>query len=190
MPAERRVLRVKDATPENFAKYGTLLRATESGLGSSNYQATRVCNPATNFKCDDDDGAMLVLEYNPRPLEVRYLERHYKHTQAFIPLNGKPLVGVFAPPTAGPEPRLSECEALRFDGTAGFVMHKGVWHEQPFPLLPLTQAVCFLRNETVRELRLGRDNRNGECHGHDIDKLNIEERFGVVFDIDPFAPKL
>lgn len=188
---ERRVLKVRDVTAENFAPYGTLLGAVgQKGVSTGNYAATRVFNPSPNFRCDDGDGAMVVLAYEPRPMEVRFLERHYRHTQVFIPLGGKPLIGVFSPPTATDRPELSACEALRFDGSAGFVMNKGVWHEQPFPLQSGTHAICFLRNETVRELRLAGPDSKGECHGNDIDKLNIAERYGVVFDVVASPAKL
>merc|ERR1719197_1963712 len=106
---------------------------------------------------------MIVISYEPRPLECEFLERHYKHTQVFIPLAGKPLVGFFAPPNDGPEPDLSKVVALRFNGSAGFIMHKGTWHEQPNPLVPHTKAICVLRGETIRELKPVSGSR--ECHG-------------------------
>ncbi|EOD24063.1 hypothetical protein EMIHUDRAFT_207144 [Emiliania huxleyi CCMP1516] len=116
-----------------------------------------------------------------------FLERHYKHTQAFIPLEGKPLVGFFAPSNeSAEEPDLDAVRCFAFDGSAGFVMHKGVWHEQPFPLVPGTKAVCILRNETVRELK-PTDERTQECHGQDIDKLNLAVRHNLIFTADADA---
>ena len=141
-------------------------------------------NPSPNFSSDEDT-CLLVLSYEPRPIECRFLERHYKHTQTFIPLEGKPLLGFFAPKTDGSdEPELHKVVCMLFDGSAGFVMHKGVWHEQPFPLQPNTNAVCILRNETVRELK-PTDTKTNECHGQDIDKLNISARYNIVFTADP-----
>ena len=43
-----------------------------------------------------------------------------------------------------------------------------------------TKAVCVLRNETVKELK-PTDPATGECHGNDIDKINVKARHGVVF---------
>lgn len=172
------------ATPENFKEYGTLLGETtaSAGAASKHYAAVRVCNPSPNF-ASDADTCLLVLCYEPRPLECKFLERHYKHTQSFIPLEGKPLMGFFAPPNNRDEPDLDKVCCFVFDGSAGFVMHRGVWHEQPFPLEPATKAVCILRNETVRELK-PTDVATSECHGEDIDKLNLQARHNLVFTAD------
>jgi len=182
---ERRSVPIIDATPENFAPYGTILGDTTASVGntSNHYAEVRVANPSKNFSSDEDT-CVLVLCYEPRPFECKFLERHYKHTQTFIPLQGKPLVGFFAPPNDKEEPDLDEAVCFRFDGSAGFVMHKGTWHEQPFPIVPGSKAVCILRNETVRELK-PTNAETRECHGQDIDKLNLEARFNVVLTTDP-----
>jgi ureidoglycolate lyase len=176
-----------DATPENFAPFGTLLGdVVGSDRASSFYSSVRVANPATNFAADDSDGHLIVLCYQPRPFEVKFMERHYKHTQVFIPLEGKPLVGFFAPANDKEEPDLDKVVALRFDGSAGFCMNKGTWHEQPFPVEANTKAICFLRKETMTELKPPfADMSTGECHGNDIDKLNIKDRRNVMFKTDP-----
>lgn len=170
-----------DATPENFAPYGTLLGdVAGSANASQHYAAVRVCDSSKNFEVDDADGYFVVLVYQPRPFEMKFMERHYKHTQVFAPLEGKPLVGFFAPANDREEPDLDKVVALRFSGSAGFVMHKGVWHEQPFPVVADTKAICFLRRETMRELK-PTDASTGECHGNDIDKLNIQGRHKLLF---------
>lgn len=178
----RREIPLLDATPENFKPFGTILGAdskpVETGAGAR-YASLRVSNPATNFTSDDDT-CMIVLTYNPRPLECEFLERHYKHTQVFIPLEGKPLVGFFAPADeTKEEPDLDKLVALRFNGSAGFVMNKGVWHEQPNCLQPDTKAICVLRKETVRELKPVPNSR--ECHGEDIDKIDIKARHKMIY---------
>mmetsp|Transcript_31894 Transcript_31894/g.73115 ORF Transcript_31894/g.73115 Transcript_31894/m.73115 type:complete len:192 (-) Transcript_31894:19-594(-) len=172
-----------EATAEAFAPYGVLVGDNEvtagQGRSSQHYAAVRVCAPAQPFQSDADT-TMVVLCYEPRPLEVKFMERHYKHTQTFIPLEGKPLVGFFAPPNDKDEPDLDKVVAFRFDGSAGFQMHKGTWHEQPFPELPGTKAVCLLRAETIRELK-PTNPETGECQGQDISKLNVLARHNVVF---------
>ena len=174
------------ATPENFSEFGTILGDTsDASSAARHYAAVRVCNPSANF-ASDEDTCVRVLCYEPRPIECRFLERHYKHTQVFIPLEGKPLLGFFAPANTREEPDLDKVVCFAFDGAAGFVMHKGVWHEQPFPLETGTKAVCILRNETVRELK-PTDEKTHECHGQDIDKLNIEARHSLLFTADAGA---
>lgn len=181
---ERRVLPIVQATPENFAPYGTILGDVNSASRTSNhYSAVRVVNPSTNF-ASDEDTCVLVLCYEPRGFECKFMERHYKHTQTFIPLEGKPLIGFFAPPNDKEEPDLDKVVCFRFEGNAGFVMHKGTWHEQPFPEQPGSKAVCILRNETVRELK-PTDAATSECHGQDIDKLNLVARHNLIFTTEP-----
>lgn len=51
---------------------------------------------------------------------VRWLERHFYHTQAFLPLGGKLFVVVFEPPSAGelPDPAAVCARASHPDGRA------------------------------------------------------------------------
>lgn len=173
-----------EATKENFAPFGTILgeeKTTEAdgkASGATRYASLRSFDPSPNFSSDEDT-CLSLIRYEPRPLECEFMERHYKHTQVFIPLEGKSLIGFFAPPNDAEEPDLEKIVALRFDGSAGFVMHKGTWHEQPFPELPGTKAVVILRNETKRELKPVPGTR--ECHGEDIDKLDLKARHNVIF---------
>ena len=54
----------------------------------------------------DADTCLSIARIRPRPFEVTWLERHFKHTQVFLPLNNQPYAVVLAPPTAGPLPDL------------------------------------------------------------------------------------
>ena len=180
---ERRTLEVKPATPDALAAYGHVLGSgTGTPVGVSDFYDGKVAVSApVEFKSDDDT-CLSLATLQPRAFELKYLERHFKHTQTFIPLGGKPFVAVFGAPTDGNMPDLDNLEAFRFDGSAGFTMHIGTWHEFPFALEPDTDMVVILRNETTRNL--SSDNvENNEAHGPDLDKKNLAQRTGIVFEI-------
>lgn len=178
----RRYIKVKPATPEAVAPYGRIL-GPGAGIkgGSSAFYAGKVAvSKPVAFKSDDDTNLSLAV-VQPRAFEIEYLERHFKHTQAFIPLGGKPYVAVFGAPTPdGEMPDLDTLEAFRFSGADGFCMHVGTWHEFPFALEPDTHVVVVLRNETNRNLEA---KHNNEAHGEDLDKKNILQRTGVTFTL-------
>ena len=106
------------------------------------------------------------------------MERHFKHTQVFLPLNRVPFAVVLAPPTpSGRLPELASARAFRFAGDCGLMMHLGTWHEFPFALQAPADLVVILRNETNRNLDAIED---GEAVGEDLEKRNVRRRFGVT----------
>ena len=152
----------------------------------------RVTQPA-NFHSNDDTCLNLV-SFAPRPLEVRWMEYHTKHTQTFIPLGGKPFYMVLGKPTQrrpdgsfdetqAPEPQLDDVTCFYFDGSAGVVMQVGTWHEVPFPIDGDTHFVCICTRETNDNLEA--QDENGEARGGDLDKIRIRRRFGFEMVIEP-----
>ena len=126
------------------------------------------------------------------PMEVRWMEYHNKHTQTFIPLEGKPIVAVLGKPTCrrpdgswddsqDQTPDIDSVEAFYFDGAAGFVMNIGTWHEFPFAVEPDTNVIVILTNETTANLQNVVD---GEAHGDDLCKRDLQKRFGVLFEVE------
>ncbi len=178
---ERRILDAKPATAEALAEFGQIV-GSASGVemtASGFYEGkVRTCNPA-EFQSDDDT-ALTLAAIDRRPMEVRYMEQHFKHTQTFIPLGGKPFVAVMAPPNGKDTPDLDKVEAFLFDGSAGFNMKIGTWHEFPFALTDGTEMIVILRNETNRNLS---KIEGGEARGPDLDKKDLQRRFGVVFEV-------
>ncbi len=119
------------------------------------------------------------------------MEYHNKHTQTFIPLEGKPFVAVLGKPTCrrpdgswddtkDQTPEVDNVEAFYFDGAAGFVMNIGTWHEFPFAVEPESNVVVILTNETTDNLKNVVD---GEAHGDDLCKRDLQKRFGIVFEV-------
>ncbi len=176
--ASERVLQVREATPEALAPYGELLGPTRPRAANMAdfYQGAVAVHEPPAF-VSDDDTCLSLATVQPRPLEVDYLERHFKHTQTFIPLGGKPFVAVLGAPCDGEMPDLERLEAFRFDGRAAFCLRVGTWHEFPFALEADTQLLIILRNETTRNLA-SENVEGGEAHGGDLDKKNLMKRSG------------
>lgn len=178
---QRRILHARSATPEALAPFGQLL-----GVGSGAaprvtgfYEGAVELRQPVEFRSDEDTCLSLATIHR-RPLEVRWMEQHFKHTQTFVPLGGRPFVAVMAPPNGGEVPDLDAVEAFVFDGSAGFTMKIGTWHEFPFALVDNTDVIVILRNETNRDLRSA---DNGEALGPDVDKKDLQRRFGVTFEV-------
>ncbi|NBO73133.1 MAG: ureidoglycolate hydrolase [Gammaproteobacteria bacterium] len=174
-------LELEQATTENIAPFGELLAF---GRGRP-VARTRFYDDAVELMekpafSSDADTCLSLARVHPRPLEVIWMERHFKHTQAFIPLNAKPWCAVLAPPTASDLPDLAQARAFHFAGDCGLLMHVGTWHEFPFALEVTADMVVVLRNETNRNLEAISD---GEAVGEDLEKRHIAKRFGVSLAI-------
>jgi ureidoglycolate lyase len=189
------VLKPVPATPEALAGYGWAI-GEPGGLSRDKIdfygREVRVTQPAA-FRSNDDTCLNLVT-FTPRPLRVRWMEFHSKHTQTFIPLGGRPFYMVLGKPTCrrpdgawdGSQPELPDLDnvkAFYFDGSAGIVMEVGTWHEVPFPLDGETNFVCICTNETNANLE-GQD-AVGEARGGDLDKIKLDHRFGRSLVIAP-----
>jgi ureidoglycolate lyase len=174
-------LAVEPASAEALAPFGAIIgRAAPVQPVSVDFYkgAVKMSYPA-RFLCEHPVEVTLA-QMDRRPGEVRYMERHFQHTQAFLPLAGKPFVAVMAPPSDGDLPDLSQVRAFRFDGSAGFAMHLGTWHEFPFAVEDGTDLVVLLSSQTGYDLKT-KDAVTEEAHGPDLDKKDIVARTGHVF---------
>lgn len=161
----------------DISPLGTLLGVTDpDAMVKTDFYhgAVRLLKPG-HFKSDDDT-ALSIARVDPRANEVIWMERHFKHTQAFLPLGGKSYVVVAAPPNDAELPDIDQVMAIHFPGNMGFMMHVGTWHEFPFALQPATDVVVILRNETNRDLK---QLNNAEAEGEDLQKRNIRARLGL-----------
>lgn len=188
-----RILKPVPATAETLAGYGYLI-GEPSGLVRDKmdfYGADVTVTQPAKFN-GNADLCLNFVSFQPRPLQVKWMEFHTKHTQTFIPLSGKPFYMVLGKGTClapdgaailgGAEvPDADSVRAFYFDGSGGIVMEKGVWHEVPFPLDGLTHFVCICTNETNDNLeaQIG----DGECQGGDLTKRNMFKRLGYSFEI-------
>lgn len=176
-------LRAERATPENTAAYGWWIGSAAPGpvARSSFYgDAVSLRKPAEFIA--DDTLEVSVATIHRRPLRVNWLERHFLHTQTFVPLGGRPFVLVLAPPTPDADlPDIADVRALLFDGRAGFVLRLGTWHEFPMALEDDTDVIVLLRRDTVRDLGCKQGN---EAQGPDLDKKDVVARCGVVLEVE------
>lgn len=181
---EIRVLKARPATPEALARYGQVLgyNPNVEPMPIDFYDGTAKVRRVVDF-VSDEQTELPVVTVDRRPLELRWMERHFKHTQGFIPLGGKPFVAVFAPPNDKELPDLDQVEAFVFDGQAGFVMRQGTWHDFPYALEDNTHMVVILRKEATDGLI--RDNViQNEAIGPDLEKKDLVQRKNVLFRIE------
>lgn len=172
-------LSIEDATPESLLGLGRLVGVPEHaiGHGTSFYGNSVDLWQPGGFQSDEDT-CLSVARVRPRTREVVWMERHFKHTQAFLPLNGQPFVVVMAPASPGNVPEKQSVRALRIPAGQGLQLDIGTWHEFPFPLENPVDMVVVLRNETNRNLDAVED---GEAIGEDLEKRNVQRRLGVTF---------
>jgi len=172
------------ATPAGVAPYGTLL-ASDAGikpLPIDFYDGSIEVRKPAEMESDSPLD-LTVVRINLRDPEVRYVERHPGHRQVFLPLGGKPFVAVLAPPTPGlPSP--TDFRAFRFEGSAGLMLHRGVWHEFPFALEPATDIVVILSRDTNASLQADQQIA-GEASGPDLEKLNVRVRWTERLRVAP-----
>ena len=179
-----RTLTVKKATPEGLAEYGQVLgyNADIEPMPIDFYDGTVKVRRVVDFVSDEQTELPLVT-VQKRPYEVRWMERHFKHTQTFIPLGGVPFVVVMAPPNENEIADLDQVEAFLFDGSAGFTMKLGTWHEFPFAVQDDTNLIVVLRQEATDGLI--RDNViQDEAQSPDLDKKDLLMRSNVLFQFE------
>ncbi|MEO1203960.1 MAG: ureidoglycolate lyase [Pseudomonadota bacterium] len=178
-----RTLVAEKATPQALEPFGFVLgyNPDVEPMPIDFYDGTVKVRRLGEF-VSDDQTELPVVTIQPRPLELRYVERHFKHTQAFVPLGGTPFLAVMAPPTDSELPELDDLRAFIFDGQAGFVMKQGTWHEFPYALQNDTNLIVILRREATDGLV--RDNVvQNEAHGPDLDKKDLLERTNTIVRI-------
>ena len=161
-----RILPVEEATPEAVASCGQILgrHAYAKPLPIRFYEGAVQTYRTVDFQSDEQTELSLA-HVRRRPFEVRWIERHFKHTQTFIPLKGAPFI----------VPDLDQVRAFRFDGSAGLTMKLGTWHEFPFAIEDEADMVVILRREATEGLLTG-DPDSGEVRGADLDKKDLVKR--------------
>lgn len=174
------LLPVREATSESIAEFGELIGAQmpRGDYIANVYEGSVAMHAKPKYTCPSPSSLALAT-LQPRSLSVDYLERHFKHSQVFIPLQGKPFIAVLGRPTKGtalPDPE--SLEAFRFDGSSALCLHIGVWHEFPFALEPDTPILVVLSEEAEMDLAHGKVGNDGEATGGDLEKINVERRMG------------
>lgn len=168
------------ASEENFAPFGRLIRPDESAGRGTKFYDDAVAVWDISGMVTDEEATIAVARTHPRPKSVIWMERHFKHTQIFMPVNGEPFHLVVAPPNKANVPDLDAVRAFTFDGKSGVMLDLGTWHEFPFAIDRSADIAVILRRETNANLEAF---ENGEAIGGDLEKRNIQTRLGVEFVI-------
>jgi len=108
-------------------------------------------------------------------MSALFLERHQQITQAFIPMNGDGFVTIVAPPDCGFEtnglPRFDQTKAFFVPGNMAIQIHRGTWHENPFPI---KDGQWFL---VTSHAALTRGHQKNPQVGLEALPLDLERRF-------------
>lgn len=183
-PSETIAVKVQTPTLEKLKKYGTVLgfNPEVEPLPIEFYDGAAKVRRVAEFRAQGEI-EMPITTLQRRPLEVRYMERHPLHTQAFVSLGGKPFIACFAPPNDKELPDIDQVEAFLFDGSAGFMMHENTWHEFPFAVLDDTQLMVILTRQATDGLVKDNVIQN-EAVGPDIEKRDLRERLGISITLE------
>jgi ureidoglycolate lyase len=124
------------AKTEGFEPFGEMLTTSGSPLPHVYGDAMDVYRAG---RLESDTPIEYILtRYRLREFRVQFLERHHRLTQTFIPLEGNAFVVAVAAPGAELEngvPRVEDVRAFVVPGDAAVNLHRGTWHEVPFPLV-------------------------------------------------------
>lgn len=127
---------VEPLTPTTFAPFGEVLSPEGRTRLPVNTYGDALNLYREGFETDQPI-EWFIVQGKPRPMEALFLERHLQITQAFLPLGGDGFVMLVARPDAETEPDgmilPSETRAFRVPGNVGVQLHRGTWHENPFP---------------------------------------------------------
>jgi ureidoglycolate lyase len=164
------VITAEQLTREAFEPFGEVLGTGTEPLPIDLYDGTIELEA-------DQPVEFLHLRSRARPLRLKYIERHFELTQTFIPLAGHPFISVLARPDAELEngvPKPSEFHAFIVPGDTAINIHRGTWHEPPFPLHDDSLCLCISHRALTQGLGSELDERGG-IHKLDVDKHNMAE---------------
>ncbi len=182
---EVRSITAEPITPEAFAPFGIVLSPDGHERQPIDlYAGTKDVYRAGAIE-SDRPMEWLVVRSRLRPFRVVYLERHLELTQAFIPLGGSPLLVVVARADAQEEngiPTLEELHAFVIPGDTGAQIHRGVWHEPPYSLLPSSVSLTTSHRSLTEGLSAELD-EHSEIKQADVEKRNLLKRVGYEVEI-------
>jgi ureidoglycolate lyase len=174
------------ATPENVADYGLYLgpEVPNTGLTIPFYKGEVL--EGHNFNFEYTGRAVIrsakILQRNP---QMKWLERHMNMSQLFVPLGTKGYIMVLAPPNHAEGknvPDLDKVKAFVFPAGVGLMIHKGTWHDFPFPAEDEVTVLTANSDEVVTALANCPTPR--ELFDGDVYKIDISARLRVRLVVD------
>jgi ureidoglycolate lyase len=183
---EVKTVRIEPVTRESFAPFGTLLSPDGvEKLQRHVYEGKIESYRPGSFE-SDRPVEWVVSRLGVRSYTVVYMERHFMLTQTFIPLGGNPIIMVVAQPDARLEndiPAADEIHAFMVPGNAAVNIHRGTWHEPPYPLVD-GSIVLMTNHQVLLEGLASRPDENKELQKPDLDKRNVAERAGLLIKLE------
>ena len=170
------ILKAERATAERLKGFGTLVGAVPDATQTMEFGTARIFGEIPFVLAGTPE--LLVCRLDPREMKCTLMERHFRHTQTYIPMNGKPFVMVLGPDTPGDMPVLEELRAFHFDDACGISINTGVWHEFPFAIENDTRFAVAL----VRECHVNRNSEPafaGDADGPDLQRRSFSNRIGL-----------
>ena len=176
-------IKIEPLTDEAFRPFGEVL-SRKGGEPFFQMNDGKVQGWKVEFACEGPT-EVAYMKVDFQDWKVEDIERHFQVTQTFIPLRGKPMIMVVAPPT-DPEDReaVPSPEAYRafyMDGTQGVMLGAGTWHASArLALYPPDCEFVYLSsvNTTLDLKRVAAE--GGEPKLSQI--VNYRERFGVALE--------
>jgi ureidoglycolate lyase len=167
------------ATPESFAPYGQLLSHHGDPLPHV-YGDDLTTMKVGTFE-SDAPVQFISTRSKLRELRVQFLERHHQITQTFIPIGGDPIMLAVAAPDAPLEnsmPTLDSMRAFVIPGSAAANIHRGTWHEVPFPLID-DSLTLLTSHAGVTDGWAELDEHTREIIKGDEEKRDVTDRSGA-----------
>lgn len=120
--------------------------------------------------CAEGQYTARLMELEPASKRVSRVNRHFDHSQLFVPLTGDPMLLVVAPGhVSGEKFDADQVRAFRNDGTQAFTFNVGVWHIAPRALDGRPARVI---------------NVQGSRYMEHTELIDFEELTGAVVEID------
>jgi ureidoglycolate lyase len=183
---ETRTVQVEQLSPEAFSPFGVVMEAKGERRSIDLYGGTVDVYTAGSIDADVPV-EVFMSRSSVRKLRVHFLERHMLLAQTFVPLCGTPFIVCVARPDAEEDehgiPLVEEVRAFVVPGDTALTIHRGTWHEPPFPLqensLRLTTTHAALTSGLESTL-----NEHGEINQNDVEKRNVTARSGYVLRLE------
>jgi ureidoglycolate lyase len=129
-------LKIEPFSSEAFALFGIVLSTTGRARLPINTYGDKLNLFRQSFESDQPIEWFIVEGFIREP-KALFLERHMQITQAFIPLNSDGFVMIVAAPDCAEDannlPLPSKTHAFHIPGDIAVQLHRGTWHENPFP---------------------------------------------------------
>ena len=174
------VLTPQLVNPDDFSPFGKVLSLEATPrLPIDFYSGANAVHGPVRLDSDTPP-EFLVFRVGLRGDNVKCLERHVEMTQTMIPLGGQSYVAVVAPPDVPLEngfPPLETVKAFIIPGDVAINLHRGTWHEPPFPSVNGQMFLITSHERLTRGLQCQLD-ENGELNKFDVEKRNPVYRTG------------